>query len=314
MKAVRIHEYGTTEALRYEDAPQPVAGPGEVLVRVRAASVNPVDAKTRRGAGIAGRLHDPFPLILGWDLAGDVVDRGPGVDELEVGSAVYGMARFPDVGAAYAEFAAVPARDLAPLPAGIDYVAAAAVPLAALTAYQVLFEAANLQAGQRVLIHAAAGGVGHLAVQLARSKGANVVGTASAHNHDLLRELGVDVVIDYQATPFEQQVQGVDVVLDPLGSETALRSLAVLRPGGTLVSIVGGITDAVAAAAAAAGVAATNVLVRVEPAHLAAISALLQAGQLRSVVETVLPLREAAQAHALIESGRTRGKIVLAVS
>ncbi|HEU4324714.1 MAG TPA: NADP-dependent oxidoreductase [Roseiflexaceae bacterium] len=309
MKAVRIHGFGGPEQLVYEDVPRPSAGAGEVLVRIHATGINPVDWKSREGRGVAAE-EQTFPLILGWDVSGTVAEVGEGVAALRKGDQVYGMIRFPGWGSAYAEYASAPVSDLALKPASVDHVQAAAVPLAALTAWQALFEFADLRPGQRVLIHAAAGGVGHLAVQLAKWRGAYVIGSASARNGALVRELGADEVIDYTAAPFEQQVRDVDVVLDAVGGETLERSLAVVRPSGVLVSIVGRPDEQ---AAEARGVRAGWVLVRPHAEQLAQLSQLIDAGTLRVLVETVLPLPEAAEAHRQSQSGRTRGKIVLQV-
>ena len=310
MMAVRLHAYGGPETLIYEQVARPVAEPGQVLVRVGAVGVNPVDWKTRAGRGVAGNLPQP-PLITGWDIAGRVVALGEGVREFSVGDAVFGMVGFPGLGAAYAEYVAAPAGHLAHAPAAADELTAAALPLAALTAWQALFDAADLRGGQRALIHAAAGGVGHLAVQLARWKGAYVIGVASARNHGFLRELGAAETIDYTAAPFERQVADVDVVLDAAGGDTTPRSYAVLRPGGIVVSIAGGGDQA---AAAARGVRSASILVKPSAAQLAEIAGLVDAGLLRPTIDRVLPLSAAAEAHAYGELGRTRGKIVLRVA
>ena len=310
MMAVRLHAYGGPETLIYEQVARPVAEPGQVLVRVGAVGVNPVDWKTRAGRGVAGNLPQP-PVITGWDIAGRVVALGEGVREFSVGDAVFGMVGFPGLGAAYAEYVAAPAGHLAHAPASADELTAAALPLVALTVWQALFDAADLRGGQRALIHAAAGGVGHLAVQLARWKGAHVIGVASARNHGFLRELGAAETIDYTAAPFERQVADVDVVLDAAGGDTTPRSYAVLRPGGIVVSIAGGGDQA---AAAARGVRSASILVKPSAAHLAEIARLVDAGLLRPTIDRVLPLSAAAEAHAYGELGRTRGKIVLRVA
>ena len=309
MKAVRVHRYGGPEELVYEDAPRPVAGEGEVLVRVNAAGVNPVDWKTRAGRGVAELWGYRLPVILGWDVSGVVEAVGSGVDRFAVGDEVFGMVRFPMEGAAYAEYVAAPANELVRKPAAIDHVAAAAVPLAALTAWQALFEAGELAAGRTVLIHAAAGGVGHLAVQLAKARGARVIGTASAANQEFVRDLGVDLAVDYRTTRFEEVARDVDVVLESISDEVQERSFGVLRPGGVLVSL-GPVLEA---AAAARGVRARAILVRPEAGHLAEIARLIEVGGVRPAVEAVVPLAAARRAHERSERGRTRGKIVLRV-
>ncbi|HEX2971235.1 MAG TPA: NADP-dependent oxidoreductase [Tepidisphaeraceae bacterium] len=236
MKAVRIHRYGGPEVLICENAPIPSISDDEALVRVHAAGVNPVDWKIREGY-LQSMLTYSFPLVIGWDLSG-VVDRvGSRVTHLKPGDAVYSR---PDIArdGAYAQYIAVRASELAHKPASLDDVHAAAVPLAALTAWQSLFDAASLSPGQTVLIHAAAGGVGSFAVQLAKWKGARVIGTASARNAEFLHNLGADQVIDYTIEHFDAVLHDVDVVFDTIGNETQRRSWRVLKPGGVLVSII----------------------------------------------------------------------------
>ncbi|MEZ4671225.1 MAG: NADP-dependent oxidoreductase [Anaerolineae bacterium] len=308
MKAVRIHSFGGPEVLQYEDAPLPDVQPGTVLVKVHAAGVNPVDAKTRMGRGTAGRYTNPFPLILGWDIAGTVEAAADDVNDFKVGDAVYGMVNFPQIGAAYAEYVVSPATHLALKPATIDFVQAAALPLAALTAWQALFDTVALQAGERVLIHAAAGGVGHLAVQLAKWKGAYVAGTASAANADFLRGLGVDEVIDYTKAPFETQISNMDVVMDCVGGDIGKRSLDILKVGGRLVSIAG---SAQADLLAARGMSGANILVHTDGDQLRQIAALVDSGKLTVTVGGVYPLERVGDAHEQQMSSHTRGKLVL---
>jgi NADPH:quinone reductase-like Zn-dependent oxidoreductase len=310
MKAIRMHAYGGPEVLQYEDAPRPEAGPGEVLIRVHAAGLNPADWKRRSRPPRTGAMP-AFPVIPGWDVSGVVDGLGPGVTDYQIGDAVYGMLRFPDPGAAYAEYATAPAEHMALKPLTLDHVHAAAVPLAGLTAWQGLFVKAGLVPGQSVLVLGASGGVGHLAVQFARSQSAEVYGTASTRNLDFLRELGVDHPIDYTTTPIEAAVREAGVVFDTVGGETRDRSLAVLKPGGILVSIVSPAPDA--DAAAAAGVRATGMYVSPSGDQLRQIAELIDAGQVRIVLDTVLPLAEARRAHELSEGGHVRGKIVLQV-
>jgi NADPH:quinone reductase-like Zn-dependent oxidoreductase len=309
MKAVQIHQYGKPEVLKLEEIPRPKPGPGELLVRVHAAGVNPVDLKTRAGSGIAGRLgDDPFPFILGWDISGIVEEIGAGVTRFKEGDAVYGMPRFPQIAAAYAEYITAPATELAHKPQSIDHIHAAALPLVSLTAWQAMFEATDLKYGQEILIHAAAGGVGHIAVQLAKWKNAFVIGTASAHNADYLAEIGVDQFVDYRAHHFEDIVSGVDVVLDAMSGDVRQRSWSVLKPGGIMVSILG---PPSAETAAQYGVRATNILVHPNERQLAEIAALADSGILKPNVEAVYPLAEAPLAHAHVQKGHTRGKVVL---
>ena len=308
MKAVRIHEFGGLDSLRVEEAPTPELREGEVLVRIHAAGINPVDWKTCAGEGVASRLEDPFPFIPGWDVSGAVEALGAGVSDSRVGDAVCGMVRWHWGGGGYAEYVAAPAADLVAKPRTLDDSQAAGLPLAALTAWQALFDTAELQAGQTVLIHAAAGGVGHLAVQLATWKGAQVIGTASAGNQAFLRELGVHHIIDYNETRFEEVAKNVDVVLDCVGGEVQERSWGVLKPGGMLVSIRG---RPDAEQADAHRVRAQHVSVRGEQAQLRAIADLANEGRLRVHVHETLPLDEVRKAHEMSRTGHTRGKLVL---
>ncbi len=306
MKATRIHAFGEPEVLIYEEAPRPEPGPGEALVRVHGAGVNPVDWKTRKGAGVAGQFG-ALPAILGWELAGEIVAIGSGEGGFAVGDRVYALSRFPAPAAAYAEFAVVPVAELARAPVALDLVRAGAVPLVALTAWQALFDAAELKAGETVLVHAAAGGVGHLAVQLAAWKGARVIATASAGNRAFVEALGAAEVIDYRATPFETIAREVDVVIDAVGGDVRDRSWSTLKPGGILVALNG----ALAADAVPSDRRGLRWLVKPNGAQLANLATLIDSGHVKPFVEHVFPLAEAAAAHRLSEQGHVRGKIVL---
>lgn len=311
MKAVCIHRYGTPEQLTYQDLPRPLPGEGELLIRVHAAGVNPVDCKTRAGEALAKGYGQRFPLVLGWDVAGVVAGIGQGVSGFALGDAVYGMIRFPQPGGAYAEYATAPAAHLALMPGSVDFVEAAALPLVSLTAWQGLFEAGELAEGQTVLIHGAAGGVGHVAVQQARWRGARVIGTARARDEDWLQGLGLDRLVDYQAERFEEVVRDVDLVLDTMGGQVQERSWGVLKEGGILVTLR--TTPGLAEMAAAHGRRAKHFLVRPEAQHWATINGLVESGQVSPVVAAVFPLHDAAQAHRRLEQGPTRGKIVLRI-
>lgn len=308
MKAVRIHQFGGAEVLRYEDIARPTAGPNEVLIRVHAAGVNPVDWKIREGR-LQGRITHHLPLTLGWDVAGVIEQLGSGVTQFNPGDAVYAR---PDLArdGAYAEYIAVRAGEIALKPETLDFIHAAAVPLSALTAWQSLFDAGNLQSGQKILIHAGAGGVGHYAVQLARWKGAHVVTTASARNANFVRSLGADEVIDYTATRFEDAVRDADMVFDTVGGEVQTRSWKVLKKGGILVSIL---ALTVPGEAGQRGWRSAYVFVQPNAAQLARIAGLIDAGKVKPAVETVFPLHEAAKAHGAVQGGHTRGKVVLRV-
>lgn len=308
MKTVCIYSYGGPEVLVYRDAPRPHPGAGEVLVRVHAAGVNPVDWKIREGE-LKGMLHHAFPLVLGWDVSGVVEGLGSGITRLKIGDEVFSR---PDIlrDGAYAEYILVRESEVALKPKTIDHIHAAALPLAGLTAWQTLFVAGGLAEGQRVLVHAAAGGVGHIAVQLAKWKGAHVIGTAAERNHGFLRKLGVDRVVDYDTERFDEVVQPVDVVLDTMGGDTQERSWKVLKPGGILVSIV---SQPNAGMAAAHGVRQAFVFTQPNAVQLAELAKLADAEVLKAIVETILPLSDATRGQELSQRGHTQGKIVLRV-
>ncbi len=319
MKAIRIHDYGTPEVLRYEDVPIPEPGPREVLVRIHAAGVNPADRQIR--AGLRHRLEKPFALTLGVELSGIVERLGAEVTEFALGDEVYGM--LSSLAGGYAEYAVAAADGLGQKPKTLDHVQAAALPVAALTAWDALFEVGGLNAGQTVLIHAAAGGVGHIAVQLAKWRNAHVIGTASARNESFLRDLGVDAFIDYRTTAFESVVQEVDLVLDAipreaddatdaLARETMARSWAVLRDGGIQVSICA--TQKPDPEAVARGLRGAYAGAKPSGDLLNQIAGLVDAGKLKPEVGAVLPLQDARQAHESIQTGHTRGKIVLRIT
>jgi NADPH:quinone reductase-like Zn-dependent oxidoreductase len=305
MKAVRIHAFGGPDVLKIEEAPRPEPGSGEVLIKVHAAGVNPIDWKIREGYG-----NRELPLIPGWDVAGVVEKLGSGVTSLNKGDQVYGYFGIARDGA-YADYVAVPADEVALKPRSLDYTKAAAIPLAALTAWQGLFDMGGLKAGQKVLIHGAAGGVGSFAVQFAKWKGADVVGTASGRNERFVKALGAEQVIDYTKTPFEEAVEDVDVVLDTMGGETQRRSWQVLKKGGILVSIL---SQPSQKEADAWGVRQAFFVVRPNAAELTEIAALVDSGKVKPIVDNVLPLAEARKAQELSQAGHTRGKIVLKVA
>jgi NADPH:quinone reductase-like Zn-dependent oxidoreductase len=308
MHCVCIYHYGGPEMLTCTEAPRPRCGPGEVLVQVHAAGVNPVDWKIREGH-LKEQLKHTFPLVLGWDVSGAITETGPGTSRLKTGDEVFSR---PDLlrDGAYAEFIVIKESEVARKPRTLDHVHAASLPLAGLAAWQALVEAAQLASGQRVLIHAAAGGVGSLAVQLAKTRGAYIVATASARNHDYLRGLGADEIIDYEHVRFEDLAPAMDVVLDTRGGDTQERSWKTLKPGGILVSLV---SPPSAKTAANLGLREAFVFVQPNAAQLEMIGGLVDAGKLKSDVETVLPLAEAKRAQALSQGGHTRGKIVLQV-
>jgi NADPH:quinone reductase-like Zn-dependent oxidoreductase len=313
MRVISQQEFGGPEVLTVAERPVPDPLPTEVRVRVLAAGVNPVDWKTRAGGGMAGVLGTP-PFVLGWDVSGVVDAVGFGVTTLRAGDLVLGMPWFPREAGGYGEYVTAPSRHFARVPDGMPVPEAAALPLAALTAWQALVDTADVRPGQRVLVHAAAGGVGHLAVQIAKARGAHVIGTASAGKLEFLAGLGVDEPVDYTAGPFEEVVKDVDVVLDLVGGDLAVRSVAATRPGGLVICVPSGMAPELAATAGAAGVRATGILVEPDHTGLRAVLDLYRAGRLSVRVERTFPLAEAGLAHALGEKGRTSGKIVLTVA
>jgi len=310
MYAIVVETPGGPEALTWTEVPTPEPAAGEVLVRVEAAGVNPIDWKTRSGLGPATSFGDR-PYIVGWDVAGTVAARGPDTEGLAVGDPVLGMARFPSPDGAYAEYVSVPAAQLRRRPADLPVVEAGALPLAGMTAWQSLVSVGDLQAGQRVLVHAAAGGVGHLAVQIAKALGAHVIGTASGPKLDLLRELGCDEVVDYRTEAFEKVLEPVDLVYDLVGGETAPRSFELVAPGGRYICLPTVAVDAAVRAAEERGVRASGAYVRSDGPGLDELLALHADARLRILVDRTFPLVEAAEAHRFGERGGTTGKIVL---
>ncbi|GAU65795.1 putative oxidoreductase [Streptomyces sp. NBRC 110611] len=308
MRAVVQRSFGGPEVLELTEADRPRPLLNEVLVRVHAAGVNPIDAHVRSGA--IPLLGEP-PFVVGWDISGVVEEVAPGVSRFAVGDEVFGMPLIPRAAGGYAEYVAAPSRQLARKPAALDHPHAAALPLAGLTAWQALVDAAGVGRGRRVLVHGGGGGVGHLAIQIAKARGAEVVTTASAAKSAFVRALGADEVIDYRTADFADAVAGVDVVLDSVGGDTALRSLSVLRPGGTLVTIVEMRNQVLARTAADRGLRCVGVTAEPDHVGLTELAALADSGQLRVHLARTLPLSAAAQAHRLIESGSTMGKVVL---
>lgn len=309
MHAIRQETLGGPEVLELREVSRPKPGPTEVLVRVTAAGVNPVDWKTRAGGGFLGQP----PFTVGWDVAGFVEAVGRGVTRFKTGERVFGMPRFPHEAAAYAEYVTSPSRQLARIPERLGDVEAAALPLAGLTAWQALVETADVQPGQRVLILAAAGGVGHLAVQIAKARGAYVIGTARSAKHAFLTELGADETIDYTSEAVEERVREVDVVLDLVGGETSSSALQTLRDGGIFIAVPSGTGVEPLRELAGDRVRVTGILVEPDRAGMEAIAELAATGALRVHVARTFPLEQAASAHELGETGRTQGKLVLTV-
>lgn len=307
MKAMRIHEYGGPDVLRYEDAPKPIARAGQVLVKVIAAGVNPVDWKLRQGY-----MKDFWPLampaILGADFAGTVEAVGDNVTAYKSGDAVWGGSH--ELGG-YAEYIVASEADIITKPENISFVEAASLPSVALTAWQGVHEYGKLKSGQTILIHAASGGVGMFAVQFAKDLGAHVIGTASAKNEDFVRSLGVTTFIDYTTTKFEDVVQNCDVVFDAVGGDIGTRSLQVLKPGGILVCIAG---DADRAEAAKRGVTVEHFSMTITANALQSVNERIATGKVKTIVSETYPLLDARAAQESSATGRTRGKIVLTVA
>lgn len=306
MDAIRVSEFGDRSVLKVVAIGRPEPGEGEMLVRVYAASVNPVDWKIRQSGARMGRS---VPYTPGFDVSGVVESVGSGVTKFNAGDAVFAMLDLRR-GGAYAQYAIVKESEAAMKPAKVSHVDAAAVPLAALTAWQALFDTAKLERGQTVLIHGGSGGVGAFAVQLSKAMGAKVFATSSKENLEFLKQLGADEAIDYRAQKFDEIVKDADVVLDTVGGETQQRSIGVLKKGGMLVSIVG---VSAKKQADEAGVRVAGILVKANGEQLAEIAKLIDDGKVKPFVSVTLPLSEVAKAHEQSESGHTRGKIVLRV-
>jgi NADPH:quinone reductase-like Zn-dependent oxidoreductase len=307
---------GGPEVLTLSEVPRPTKVNSEVLVRVMAAAVNPIDAKTRGGGGVSASIAS-YPAILGRDFSGVVVESPYEACQFKPGDEVFGMVPVPRMDGTYAAYVAVPTISVARKPTRLSHLEAAGVPTAALAAWGMVVEIAKAHEGQRMLIHAAAGGVGHLAVQFASYFGAHVVATGSQRNASWLRELGASEIIDYTSTRFEEVLSGIDVVIDLVGNvhdNTGTRSLSVLRPGGLLINVPSGSWPTLMADAEEAGIRATSYKVAPDGATLAIIARLLESGDVHVNVDQVFDLEQVSEAHAAIEGGHTRGKIVLKVA
>ncbi len=308
MKAIRIHAYGNADVLKYEDAPVPILAADEVLIRVVAASVNPVDWKIREGY-LQKMITYPMPFIPGWDVSGVVEAVGANASRFKKGDAVFSR---PDLkrNGTYAEYVAVRESEIALKPKTLSHVESASLPLTGITAWEALFTVAKLTAGQRVLIHAASGGVGSLAVQLAKAHGAHVVATTSAKNRPLVESLGADEIIDYHGQNFAQEAKDIDVVFDTLGGEVQNASWSVLKPGGILVSIA---SQPSQEKAQSLGMRGAFLFIEPNPKVLEQLAQHIDTGKIRPVIGAEFGLKDAAQAQALSQTGRAVGKIVLYV-
>jgi NADPH:quinone reductase len=315
MKAVQIHEFGDVDVLKYVDVERPEPQAGEVLVRVRAAGINLVDAISRQFPLPVTSGAKGLPYILGWDISGEVVALGAGATQFAIGDEVYGMPRFPGEAKAYSEYTTAPVADLAGKPQRLTHEEAAGGSLAGLTAWQSLFDVAQLQAGQSIFISGGSGGVGHFAIQFTKWKGAKVFTTTSTRNVAFVRNLGADIVIDYTRQDFRDVVKDVDVVLDTIGEDVLKHAFEVVRRGGIVVSLPGqkGVGALGEQLAPSYGVTFSLPLVHPSGEQMAAMAPLFEAGQLKTHLEAVFPLKDVVQAHRLIEGGHVRGKVVLTV-
>lgn len=305
MKAIVINEYGDENILQYKEVEKPQPKDDEILVKVKISAVNPVDWKIRDGLGEMFGLK--LPIILGCEISGTVEDTGASIKKFKTGDDVFG---FIAERGAYAEYVIAKEIELGKIPENFDFENAAAIPVGALTAWQAIFDEADLQSGQKILIHAASGGVGSMAVQLAKEKGAYVIATASGKNKDFVKDLGADEFVDYKTTKFEDVVKDVDVVFDTAGGETQERSFQVLKKGGFLVTIVNPPSPE---SAEKYGVQAEMIHLVPNAEQLAEITELASDGKLKTSVEKILPFSEIKKAHKLSEAGHVRGKIILKV-
>lgn len=308
MKAIVIEQYGDKEQLKEKEVPAPKINENQVLVEMKATSINPIDWKLREGY-LKEMMPFEFPIILGWDAAGIIKEVGKNVKNFQVGDAIFSRPATTRFGT-YAEYVGIDEELLAKIPENISFEEAASIPLAGLTAWQALFDVAHLEKGEKVLIHAGSGGVGSLAIQLAKEKGAYVATTASEKNHAFLKELGADEVIDYKTTNFEEVLHDYDVVFDTMGGEIQTKSYQVLKKGGRLVTIVNAPDEE---KANEYGVTASNVWLQPNGKQLEQLGALLQNGKLKAIVGHVFPFSEQGlkEAHALSESHHAKGKIVI---
>ena len=311
MKAYELKEAGSVDQLQIIEIDKPVAAANEVVIKSKAISINPVDIKTRMGKGQYTRLKESHsPVIIGWDVSGVVESVGEGVSQFKPGDEVFGMINFPGHGKAYAEYVSAPAGHVVKKPANITHEEAVAATLAALTAYQILRN--HVKAGDNILIQAGAGGVGHFAVQIAKIIGAHVIATASAKNIDFVKGLGVDEVIDYTKQPFEDAVSGLDFVLDALGGDTLKRGIQTVKAGGKIVSLPSGaLVEEISELAKGKNVEAIFQMVVSNGGDMQQIADWLESGELKAEVSQVFPFVRLREAQAAVETGHTRGKVVV---
>jgi NADPH:quinone reductase-like Zn-dependent oxidoreductase len=312
MKAIILSKPGSTDNLVIKEVPVPDIKPGEVLIKVKAVSINPVDVKTRAGKGIYDRVNNGSELIIGWDVSGEIVESKSEI--FKVGDNVFGLVNFPGIGNAYAEYIAAQDTHIALKPENITHAEAAAATLAPLTALRVFRDKGSIKPGERVLIHSASGGVGHYAVQIAKQLGAYVIGTSSAANKDFVLSLGADEHIDYKTQILQEATSNIDFVLDGLGVESILRSIDVIKKGGKIISIISqSNTPEVIAKAAQKNISSDTFFVHSNGEEMKILADWLQSGAIKSHVSQNYTFEQMAEAHQQIESGRTLGKIVVAI-
>src|SRR5690554_3039382 len=313
MKAIIIEQPGDVNQLIYTEIEKPAASADEVLIKVKSISINPVDVKTRTGKGVYALIETESPVVIGWDIAGVVESVGAAVSKFKIGDEVFGKVNFPGHGKAYAEYVVAPESHLALKPANISFEEAAASTLVALTAWQALVKHAKVKAGQKVLVHAAAGGVGHFAVQIAKHLGAEVTGTSSAKNKDFVLKLGADAHLDYHNFDWESHPEEFDFVLDAIGGDNIDHSILVTKKGGSIISIPTDLDEAVKEKAKAKGINGYFFLVESDGDDMNQIASLLEKGRLKVFVDRIFPFSEIKRAHLQQETGRTVGKIVLTI-
>ncbi|UQB69299.1 NADP-dependent oxidoreductase [Epilithonimonas zeae] len=311
MKAIILKSPGDVDQLEYTELPIPEISTDEVLIKVKAISINPVDAKTRKGEGMYGLMKKDNPFILGWDISG-IVEKSNSSD-FKVGDEVFGMVNFPGNGNAYSEYVAASTSQLAIKPQNISFEEAAVSTLAALTSWQALVVNGKVQKGQNILIHAASGGVGHFAVQLAKYLGATVTGTSSEKNRDFVLSLGVDHYIDYHTYNWSEQKPGYDFVLDTVGGNNIDNSIEVTKSGGTIISIPSGLNEEITEKAKSKGINGYFILVKSNGEHMKELAFLLETGAIKPHISKIFSFNEMREAHLQLESGRTVGKVVVVI-
>jgi NADPH:quinone reductase-like Zn-dependent oxidoreductase len=311
MKAITTNEFGSIDKLIFTELPKPILSEGEVLIKVGAISINPVDVRTRAGSAMAQHLKHFNPLILGWDISGTVMEIGNNVSGIKCGDEVFGLVNFLGHGKGYAEYVAAPAEQLAIKPLNISFEEAAAATLAALTAWQLLVGYAHVKAGDKILVQAASGGVGHYLVQIAKYFGAYVVGVSSSKNREFVLSLGADEHIAYDQQNFEDEVKDADIVIDAFAFENLYRSLQAVKPGGKIISLLPMISEDLLQKAKEKGVEVHYELVRSDGEGMKAIANMLTKQKLRSHISKTFSFDDMAKAHTEMETGRTTGKIVV---